>query len=206
MKKLLLILLAAVMLMFVGCSKTETDNGESTEPFISAYSHLKYDMLINPYVVNSGKHFEVYKTASEDMEKQYYWYRIYDKNKNVISEGGTEWKEPIITESGNIVSVSVSMGTLSSYWRFCNAETGGVSEEFVNIICQKNELACRFDPNKNKLVVFNVFDNSENISEITADFAKQAEPVFDAEFFSDNTIRFSYYNANNEEKTSEVYF
>lgn len=206
MKKMLCVLFVFLLLVFSGCDGNKPVEEPTTEAVFNGGESIRFDMLVDPYVVNSGNYFTVYKTSSEDMQQQYYWYRIVDKNENILLEGGSEWKEPQFHEEGDIISVSLSGGTLADYRRFCNASTGEVSEGFWNIRAQNYDVACCFDPHKNKLIIFNVFDNAENIAEIEADFYSGAAPVFDAEFISDHEIRFSYYNTDNKEKTLSVNF
>lgn len=206
-KKIICILFVSIFVVFFGCSRNyETEENTQSETYTLFFDTLRFDMLQNPYITEKGTHYTVYKTSSSDIEKQYYWYKIYDESNNVLLEGGTVWKVPCLKQSGSIVSVSVSMGTLDTRWKFCNTETGEISDVFSNILAVNQTIACRFDPVHNRLIIFDVFNSSKNIAEIKADFSSRAGPVFEAEFLSNHKIKFSYYAADEQEKTSEAYF
>ena len=201
MKKLLCFVFV-FLLFFSGCSADGNEKISVYESLTDIYDYISFEMLEEPVIISESNHFALWKTASEKAEAQYYWYRIYNKEGDVLFEGGTEWKEPILHETGGIVALALSMGTSDIRWQFFDGETGEISKVFANVLTDKAEMLCCYSSTEKKLLIFSAFDDSQIIGEISEDFSSRVFPVYEAEFLSDSEIKFSYYDKDEQEKTT----
>lgn len=205
MKKIICIVFV-FLLFFSGCSADGNEKISVYESLTVIYDYISFEMLEDPVIISESEHFTVWKTASENTEEQLFWYRIYNKNGDVFFEGGTEWKEPMLHETNGIVALALSLGTSDTRWQFFDSETGEISKVFADVLADKAEMICCYSSAEKKLLIFSAFDDSQIIGEISADFSSKVFPVYEAEFLSDSEIKFSYYDKDDQEKTTVANF
>lgn len=205
MKKIICIVFVC-LLFLSGCSAKNNEKIPVYESLTDIYDYISFEILENPVVIRESEHFTLWKTASENTEKQLFWYRIYHKNGDILFEGGTEWKEPILHETEGIVALALSLGTSDTRWQFFDSETGKASKVYANVLADRADMICCYSPTEKKLLIFSAFDDSKIIKEIDADFSSRVFPVYEAEFLSDSEIKFSYYDVNEEEASASVRF
>lgn len=207
MKKLFCFVFVFFLAFFCfGCNREESDTdlstseAESNKTYIS-YDDIKFEDLIDPKVYSQDAHYIVYESMSEKSDSMCYWYKIIDDNKNTVSEGGTEFQIPEIKEENGIVTIHINSGTLAGYYRYYDSADNVLSENYLNVFALYNKKICYFDVNDKKLVIENPFDKTV-YGEIGADFSSRVFPVYEAEFLSDSEIKFSYYDKDEQEKTT----
>ena len=211
MKKLFCFVFVFFLAFFCfGCNREESDTdlstseAESNKTYIS-YDDIKFEDLIDPKVYSQDAHYIVYESMSEKSDSICYWYKIIDDNKNTVSEGGTEFQIPEIKEENGIVAIHINSGTLAGYYRYYDSAGNVLSENYLNVFALYNKKICYFDVNDKKLVIENPFDKTV-YGEIGADFSSRVFPVYEAEFLSDSEIKFSYYDKDEQEKTTVANF
>lgn len=205
-----LLLSSALVFCSFGCNQGKSDAGLSTneaqnKKSYTRYEDIKFEDLIEPKIYNQGEHYIVYEALSEKSDNFCYWYKIFEDNKNTVFEGGTDFQIPDIKEENGIVTLHLNCGTLAGYYRYYDSADNVFSEEYFNVFAMHNKKICYFDRDNKKLLIENPFDKTV-VGEISADFSSRVLPVYEAEFLSDSEIKFSYYNINEEEASTAVYF
>lgn len=192
------IILILFVFIFSGCSGT--DKAETPEYF--GNKNMSFDDYEFSEIYKKGEHYIIYvcEYPQDDPYNKFYWYEVYDNEKNVVLNGGTEWKIPMITEGENIISVELDYGTLADAHRYYDTGTNTLSEIYYNVLAQNQSLICYFE--KGEVVITDAFDKTKFFMTVKRDYDDRAVPIYEINFIDDDSIEISYYTP--EDVTKET--
>lgn len=194
MKKIFQILIVIMLVVMTGCSIDNQKNVQQS-PLYFGKLDIDFQEFKNYEILDKGENFVLYQYIQTEPYNKYYWYNIYNENKNIVLNGGMEWKEPQIIEQDNIVSVTINSGTLADKSIYYNTKTGIVSQEYNNVLAKNGSLICFFE--NNSLIITDIFDKTIYHKAIKKDFAEMPIPIKSIESFDNSLIKFSYYSSDN---------
>lgn len=183
-QKLLVIAFVLFVFLFFGCSQTE-------QPEYFGNKNMSFEDYDFSKIYETGEHYVIYQCEQDKPFNKFYWYKLLDDNKNVILNGGTEWKIPIIAEDENIISVELDYGTLADVHRYYDIESNSISKEFHNVLAQNNSMICYFE--NGRIIITDAFDNSIFYQTVCRDYADMAMPIDSVKFVDDCTLEILYY-------------
>ncbi|MCD7828620.1 MAG: hypothetical protein LUG85_08845 [Clostridiales bacterium] len=203
MKKSCILIFFALLYTVVvsGCSTQENYPAETADTVIFGGSEMTYDTLEAPELIESGQSYMIFNSVSD--EHTYYWYRIFDTELNVVIAGGTEWKKPQITESTDIIEVTINSGTSADSYIYYSQSSGTVSQVYDNVLDRLEESICYYSPSDRVLIVQNAFDGAD-CYRIARNFSDTAQAVIQAAFLESDILEFSYTLAEDESIYADV--
>lgn len=204
MKALLNIFICIACIISLSGCFFEKVNKTQQSPIYFGKDNIHFEDFEDFEIQDKGNHYVVYRYDQDEPFNKYFWFNIFDNNRNIVLNGGTEWKEPEITEVDNIVSVTLNFGTLANISRYYDTQNNILSDEYNNVLAQNGSLICFFD--KSSIIITNAFDNDEFYKEIKKNFSDTAFPIEQIDFSSSEFVTISYYSKpKNELITEKIY-
>ncbi len=144
-------------------------------------------------LIEKDSYFELYSNCEDTFGD--YFYRIYDKNNEIIDEQYVK-KGTTINRINNIIEVRMNYGTLAVISKYYNINVGVESEYFQNVLLSNDKL-CVYLKN-DKIIIQDLFDKNlyfKVIDEIELDMINSMENL---EFVENNTYLKINYSCNNK--------
>jgi len=160
--------------------------------------------LHNPEKIEDAKYYMLLQG-----DNRYYYYLIYDENRNIVDEGGSYWRSPEISMiNDSIVRIRTQAGTgvSTSSTFYYNAKKDVISRRFNSVYDQTDELIVF--SHYRKLIVRDIFDKTvyyKEFSIFNAELADSVDPFIDAEFInSGKQIKVTYLSGATYAEGTEI--
>lgn len=190
MKRWVCLFLSIALCFFTSCSLQTTDHA--------------YD---NSYgeVIEAGKHYRILKINGDKI-----CYQIYNTVGDIVLSEITDRPLNIDVINENIIDIGIGMGTGLTIHKYYDIENDIISEEYLYVLANLNELVAYIDVPENnsfqerKVIVQNIFDESAFHKEYQLDFSNIDTPVIDASFSDDGLVLSVVYLSGEEQLQKSV--
>lgn len=136
-------------------------------------------------------------------------YVVKDKNDNIIISDKGISREPwvnVINE--DLLSLSVQAGTgISTRWtKYCNVNSGKVSDTYVSVLgeCGENVIFVDYDNGIYYVVVQNIFDIEKYHKSIVLEDARMTDPVVSFEKLDGEKVKIGYVKSEEYTETEII--
>ncbi len=150
-------------------------------------------------LIEKDSNFELYSNCEDTFDD--YFYRIYDKNNEIIDEQYIK-KETTIIRKNDIVEVRINYGTSAVISKFYNINDRKDSKFFQDILLY-NETFCVYFEN-DRLVVQDLFDKNKFYKSIKNIEYYMINSMENLEFIENNTYLKITYLCNDELNCQEI--
>lgn len=150
-------------------------------------------------LIEKDSNFELYSNCEDTFGD--YFYRIYDKNNEIIDEQYIK-KETTIIRKNDIVEVRINYGTSAVISKFYNINDRKDSKFFQDILLY-NETFCVYFEN-DRLVVQDLFDKNKFYKSIKNIEYYMINSMENLEFIENNTYLKITYLCNDELNCQEI--